>query len=144
MTRNRSNLIEKIRSIRSGEDNDALETARSEVETIVRELSDELRATLALLHAVENEVAELTLALLPFGSRSALVGYGVIKSDVSEKTDQAVEVELTPLGREVIAAAALAVGPTVVRERLAALDEARAQRAAEQPEPAVRAVRSSE
>jgi hypothetical protein len=100
------------------------------IEAALSELDERLRTTLAFLNGADDEVAELTLTLLPFGSRSALVGYGVIESNVTRANDEPVKVKLTSFGRELIAACGLEAAPTVVRERLAELDEARARYAA--------------
>jgi hypothetical protein len=115
----------------------------ADIDTLLEEMPPELRATLAHLNAADDHVAGLTLALLPFGSRSALVGCGIIQSEVRERSDQPVEVRLTPFGREVIAACALHATSEVVEKRLEELDEAHARRAAAASRPPVRAVPAS-
>jgi hypothetical protein len=112
---------------------------RPDIESVLRELNEELRLTLALLNGADKEVADLTLALLPFGSRATLVGYGVIETAAAAERDQAVQVSLTPYGRDLIAACAFDVDPNVVRERLAEFDAARARRASQTDDAPVRA-----
>jgi hypothetical protein len=96
-------------------------------EAVAEELPERLRETLGLLHAVEDDVAELTLAALPFGSRVALSGYGIVETSTRAPAEPA-EVSLTRFGREVIAVCALLDAPPEVRNRIDALAEARAQR----------------
>jgi hypothetical protein len=69
-----------------------------QVESLLDAIDSDLWLTLAHLVNADDEVAAMTLGLVPFGSRSALVGYGIIDSDVSAETDQAVEVTLTSFG----------------------------------------------
>jgi hypothetical protein len=99
-------------------------------EAVAEELSERLRETLGLLHAVDDDVAELTLAALPFGSRVALSGYGIIDS-VTQTPEEPAELSLTRFGREVIAVCALLDASPEVRHRIDALAEARAARAHE-------------
>lgn len=114
-----------------------------QIESLLDALDPDLRRTLAHLSNADDEVAALTLALLPFGTRAALVGYGIIELISSSESDQAVEVRLTSFGREMIAACALHADP-VLEQRREELDEAYARRAPESPDPAVRAVPARE
>jgi hypothetical protein len=98
------------------------------VETVVSELPERLRETLGLVHAVDDSIAEITLAALPFGSRVALAGYGII-TNKTEAPDEPAEVSLTRFGRNVIAVCALHDVSDEVRSSIEALDEARARRA---------------
>jgi hypothetical protein len=115
----------------------------AQIESLLDALDPDLRRTLAHLNNADDQVAALTLALLPFGSRSALVGYGIIESNSSSESDQAVEVRLTSFGREMIAASALHADP-ILEQRLEDLDEAHAHRALETRNPSVRAVPARE
>lgn len=101
------------------------------LDALVRELPDDLRTTLALLHSAGDDVAELTLGTLPFGSRMTLLGYGVISRDQAAEEEGIVLVRLTDVGRALMAACATGAAPHEVRERIEALRAARAQRAAD-------------
>ncbi len=68
-------------------------------------LTPELVDTLRLLDDAPPGVAEATIALLPYGSRSNLAAYGVIGA-VPDRKDAAAAISITPYGREVIAACA--------------------------------------
>jgi hypothetical protein len=68
---------------------------------VLRGLPVDLVETLALLHDAPGGMAESTIALLPYGSRSALAAYGVIQS-VPGEADQAAEITITELGWSVI------------------------------------------
>jgi hypothetical protein len=102
-------------------------------------LSGDLTETLALLHPESDEVAELTLGMLPLGSRSTLIALGAISQAPLSQPDAPVIVTLTDFGRELIAAAALeGLSPEAVA-RVEAFEEARARREereeVEQPAP---------
>lgn len=91
-------------------------------------LSGDLTETLALLHPESDEVAELTLGMLPLGSRSTLIALGAISQAPLSQPDAPVIVTLTDFGRELIAAAALeGLSPEAVA-RFEAFEEARARR----------------
>lgn len=68
-------------------------------------LPDGMVRKLALLHDAPPGIAESTIALLPYGSRSALIAYGFIRR-LSEDPDDLEEVEITPAGWQAIRAAA--------------------------------------
>jgi hypothetical protein len=68
-------------------------------------LPPDLVERLALLHGAPNGIAESTIALLPYGSRSALAAYGLIEP-IPERPDQATEIRITGEGWAVIRAAA--------------------------------------
>jgi hypothetical protein len=112
---------------------------------VVEQLPEELRITLALLGAVDDDVIELTLASLPFGSRLTLVTYGVIDpmSPHDRPTDIPVEVKLTDFGGDVIDAAHMMGLPESVRMKLRRLEDARQQRRfEEEDDPVLRVVQA--
>lgn len=103
----------------------------------LRHLPDELKETLALLHAADEDVAELTLGTLPIGSRSTLSAAGAIVQAQLAEPDAPVIVSLTEFGHELIAAAALeGLAPEAV-ERVEAFEEALARREVESQVPNV-------
>jgi hypothetical protein len=68
-------------------------------------LTRELVETLGLLDGVPPGVAEATIALLPYGSRTSLVVHEIISS-VPDDAGEAGEIDITPDGWKVIAACA--------------------------------------
>jgi hypothetical protein len=72
---------------------------------VLGRLPDELARKLAVLHDAPPGIAESTIALLPFGSRCALVAYGVIER-IPQEPDEPGEIEITPLGWAVVQFAA--------------------------------------
>lgn len=68
-------------------------------------LPPDLVERLAVLRGAPNGIAESTIALLPYGSRSALAAYGLIEP-IPEQPDQAAEIRITGEGWAVISAAA--------------------------------------
>ena len=69
-------------------------------------LLPELVQTLALLNGIPDRIPELTIATLPFGSRSALIGYRIVE-DHRESSALPPEITITPYGWQVIQACAL-------------------------------------
>lgn len=103
--------------------------AASSVEDAVSYLPEHLQITLALLQSADDDLAELTLAALPLGSRLTLEQLGLIDDARPSEPDAPLMVRLTDLGREVMTACALQGVPSQVSRSLAALEEARARRA---------------
>lgn len=102
------------------------------IDEALRNLSPDLKETLALLHPESEEVGELTLGMLRLGSRSTLIALGAISQAPLPAPDAPVIVSLTDFGRELIAAAALeGLSPEAV-ERVEAFEEARARRETEE------------
>ena len=91
----------------------------------LRELPEDIKITLALLHPASNEMAALTLAALPLGSRVMLAGFRIIDKAGTDKADDPARASLTDFGREVISTCAREGLPTEINERLNALAEAR-------------------
>ena len=91
----------------------------------LNELDDDLRSTLAILHAVNDDLAELTLSALPFGQRAQLEAYDIVQRD--EASANGSMVVLTSFGRQFLAACALEQAPQEVRDAITALDAARAE-----------------
>jgi hypothetical protein len=104
-------------------------TAASSVEDALSYLPEHLRITLALLRSADDDLAELTLAALPLGSRLTLDQLGLIDKARPREPDAPLVVHITDLGREVMTACALEGVPSEVSRSLAALEEARARRA---------------
>lgn len=100
------------------------------VDEAISQLPLELRTTLALLHATDSDLAELTLATLPLGSRATLTAVGVIDTTRAQEADAPVVVKLTPLGRDLITACALEGVSDEAAQQVSALEEARALRPA--------------
>jgi hypothetical protein len=106
---------------------------------VVEQLPSRIVGLLSVLHAADDDVAELTIGTLPFGSRSALAAYGIVTA-AGTTGEGPVEVRLTPFGREVIAVCALDEMPREVRESIQALHRARASRDADLAASPLRAV----
>jgi hypothetical protein len=68
-------------------------------------LTDELVDVLAVVDEAPAGIAEATIALLPFGSRSSLVAHGVIER-MDGGSAEAVAIRITDLGWVIIAACA--------------------------------------
>ena len=68
-------------------------------------LTPELVKTLCLLDDAPPGIAEATIALLPYGSRSNLAAHGIVGA-ISPDKGAATEIEITPYGWQVIAACA--------------------------------------
>ena len=84
---------------RSGKDVD--------IDLLLSELPPRLVTTLAVLHEAPPGVAEITIQILPLGSRIALVSYGLaVERGISGKSGLG-ELQLTPLAVEAMAAADL-------------------------------------
>lgn len=103
-------------------------TSLPTADQIADKLPRELATTLALLHPADDELAELTLGLLPLGSREMLQACGVVDLRPRERLDDPVSVSLTDLGRDVITACALRGLPEEVNEYIDALESARTAR----------------
>ena len=75
-----------------------------EADAVARELESDLRVTMAMLQDADDEVVELTLGMLPFGFRTALITYGALApvSRHDEPNDDPVQVRLLPFGRYLI------------------------------------------
>lgn len=104
-------------------------TTEAVAQTVDR-LPAPLKTTLALLHAADDDLVELTLATLPLGSRTTLSVLEVINLADSSAPDAPVIVSLSDFGRDVITACALDGVPETVSLQVTALEQARAQRAA--------------
>lgn len=78
--------------------------ATLDADEVARKLNSDLRVTLSMLQDADDEVAELTLGMLPFGSRAALVAYGALApvSRHDQPNDEPVQVRLLPFGRLLI------------------------------------------
>jgi hypothetical protein len=72
-------------------------------------LTPELIETLCLLHDAPPGVAEATIALLPYGSRSNLAAHGII-GGIPARKDAAAAIRVTEYGRQVFAACARHAG----------------------------------
>jgi hypothetical protein len=96
-------------------------------------LPERVVETLAALHDAPPGVAELAIASLGYGSRSALAAYGLI-APVPARPDEPVEIVITDAGRRVIEACAEQQPPDEDRmaESTRALARARERYAAEQ------------
>ncbi len=103
------------------------------IDETVEQLPGQLRTTLALLHPADDQLVELTLAMLPLGSRTTLIALGVIEDAPRPAPDAPVAVTLTELGRSVITACALQGLPDDVAHYVTELEAARAQRTTESP-----------
>jgi hypothetical protein len=68
-------------------------------------LPERLIATLASLHDAPAGMAELAIASLGYGSRSALAAYGLIEP-LPPRPDEPAHIVVTPAGRRVIEACA--------------------------------------
>jgi len=108
-------------------DTDSRTTPTLTVERGAALLPKRLRVTLAVLHPADDDVVALALATLPRGSRAALTAIGAIRT--IDDADPPV-VEVTPFGREVMAACALEGLPADVARTATQLDEELARRAA--------------
>lgn len=93
---------------------------------ILKGLPDRLISTLAGLQGAPPRVIEATLQLERFGSRAALLAYGIVEEDLeSDATTGRKRLTLTLTGREVIATAALrAEHPRLYRLSLDELENA--------------------
>jgi hypothetical protein len=109
---------------------DLREATGHRIDEAISQLPSELRTTLALLHVTDHDLAELTLATLPLGSRTTLAAIGVIHTTRAQEADAPVVVELTQLGRDVITACALEGVADEAAQQVSALEEARARRPA--------------
>jgi hypothetical protein len=105
------------------------------LERAMATLSPSLKTTLALLAPAADDVAELTLATLPLGSRTTLSALGIMTTEDASPSEAPVDIALTDFGREVITACALEGLPDDVAEQVTKLEEARARRAADASEP---------
>lgn len=68
-------------------------------------LTPELVQTLAMLEDAPPGIAEATIALLPYGSRSNLAAHGII-GGIPTRKDAAAAIRITDYGQQVIAACA--------------------------------------
>lgn len=73
--------------------------------TIPGGLTPELVRTLAMLENAPPGVAEATIALLPYGSRSNLAAHEIIGS-IPARKDAAAKIQITDYGKQVIEACA--------------------------------------
>jgi hypothetical protein len=108
--------------------NDHREATGHRIDEAISQLPSELRTTLALVHATDPDLAELTLATLPLGSRTTLAAIGVIDAARPQEADAPVVVRVTELGRDVITACALEGMSDEAAQQVSALEEARAHR----------------
>jgi diacylglycerol O-acyltransferase len=79
--------------------------------TVPRTLTRELVERLARLSGQPEGVAEVALSAVPYGSLSSLIAHGIIAPVDDEKIDAAVELVITPYGRQIIDACARLVKP---------------------------------
>lgn len=108
-----------------------------EADEVARQLGSDLRVTLSLLQEADDEVAELTLGMLPFGSRTALITYGALApvSRHDQPNDDPVQIRLLPFGRHLINACACNLSDAEKKEtdqRVQEFQNAKAERAREQ------------
>jgi hypothetical protein len=102
---------------------------RKELEALRAAFPQELIATLAGLHDAPAGIAEVVIASLPYGSRRALVVYGLIEP-IPAARDAATEIVITAKGRLAIEAGRDLVEPGADVEAEAKLAAARERRRA--------------